>query len=103
MVSLLRSGRKTAGAAMAAAAFVLPTTLIAAPPAHAQNVIQKHPTATGVAAGVATHAALKRSAAYKKAHHQKLSWAERHPTLTGIGAGVATRAVIKKTTHHTVH
>lgn len=64
------------------------------------NVIQKHPTATGVAAGVATHAALKRSAAYKKKHHQKLTWAERHPTLTGIGAGAATRAVIKKTTSH---
>jgi hypothetical protein len=66
---------------------------------HAPNIVQKHPTLTGVAAGVATHAALKHSAAWKKAHHQKLSWAERHPTLSGIGAGTATRAVIQKTTH----
>lgn len=73
------------------------------PAAHKPNLIQKHPTATGIAAGVATHAALKRSAAYKKKHHQKLTWAERHPTLTGIGAGAATRAVVKKSTSHNTH
>lgn len=65
-----------------------------------KNVIQKHPTATGVVAGIATHSALKRSAAWKKKHHQKLTWAERHPTLSGIGAGAATRAIVKKTTSH---
>lgn len=63
------------------------------------NVFQKHPTLSGVAAGVVTRAALKKSAAAKKKTGQKLSFAERHPTLTGIAAGVATRAVIKKTTH----
>ena len=47
------------------------------------NVVQRHPTATGVAAGVGTHAALKASARRKKARHQKLSFAERHPTLIG--------------------
>lgn len=63
------------------------------------NIIQKHPTLTGVAAGVATHSALKKSAAAKKKAHQKLNFAEKHPTLSGVAAGVATRAVIKKTTH----
>lgn len=71
-------------------------------PAFAQNpklnIVQKHPTLAGAAAGVATHAALKRSAANKKRNHQKLNFAERHPTLTGIAAGVATRAAIKHTT-----
>lgn len=62
------------------------------------KTVQKHPTATGVAAGIATHAALKRSAAAKKKLHQKLTWAERHPTLTGIAAGTATRLAIKKST-----
>jgi hypothetical protein len=64
-----------------------------------KNIVQKHPNATGVAAGVATHTALKRSAAAKKRAHKKLNFAERHPTLTGIAAGVATSKVIKKTTH----
>jgi hypothetical protein len=53
---------------------------------------------TGIGAGVATHHALKVSAARKKARGQKLNWAERHPTLTGIGAGTATRHIIKKHT-----
>ena len=65
------------------------------------NIAQRHPKATGVVAGVATHSALKRSAAAKKRAHGKLSFAERHPTLTGIAAGVATTKVVKKTTRHT--
>jgi hypothetical protein len=69
------------------------------PPAKRHNLIQRHPTGTGVVAGMATHHALKVSAARKKRNHQRLSWAERHPTLTGIGAGLATRHVIKKNTH----
>jgi hypothetical protein len=44
---------------------------------------------------MATHRALKVSAARTKARGQKLNGAERHPTLTGIGAGTATRHVIK--------
>jgi len=68
--------------------------------AHPQNLVQRHPTATGVVAGVATHAALKDSAAYKKAHGENLNFAERHPTLTGIAVGVATHHVIKATTPH---
>ncbi|MGC4042968.1 MAG: hypothetical protein QM758_04120 [Armatimonas sp.] len=84
--------KKTLAVAMA--------TLTLMPCAFAQNVIQKHPTATGVVAGVATHAALKRSAAAKKRQHRKLNFAERHPTLTGIAAGVATTKIIKHTTSH---
>jgi hypothetical protein len=85
-------------------ACVAPSVAKAAPPTtatttqHKKNWIQRHPTATGVGVGLATHHALKVSAARKKARGQKLSWAERHPTLTGIGAGATTRHMIKKHT-----
>lgn len=62
---------------------------------HRGNVIQRHPTATGIAAGAATHHALKVSARNKKARHQKLNFAERHPTLTGIGAAIGAHHVVK--------
>lgn len=68
--------------------------------AHHPNVIQRHPTATGAAAGVATHTMLKHSAANKKAHHQKLNFAEKHPTLSGLGVAIGTRHEIKKHTAH---
>lgn len=62
---------------------------------HRGNVIQRHPTATGVAAGATTHHALKVSARNKKSHHQKLNFAERHPTITGIGAAIGTHHLVK--------
>jgi hypothetical protein len=84
-------------------AFVVPSVARAAPTTttathHKKNWVQRHPTMTGIGAGVATHHALKVSAARKKARGQKLNWAERHPTLTGIGVGTTTRHVIKKHT-----
>jgi hypothetical protein len=77
-------------------AVVLPSVAHAAPaPAHKKNWVQRHPTMTGIGAGLATHHALKVSAARKKARGQKLNWAERHPTMSGIGVGTVTRHVIK--------
>lgn len=84
-----------------AALALLPATLALGMPAfagHPTNVIERHPTATGVAAGVATHAALKARARYDKAHGRKLNFAERHPTMMGIGAGIFTHHEIKKHT-----
>ena len=68
--------------------------------AHHPNLIQRHPTATGVAAGLATHHALKVAARNAKLHHKKLNFAERHPTMSGIGAGLFTRHEIKAHTAH---
>jgi hypothetical protein len=85
---------------------LLPATLaLLAPATFAQtaahpNVIQRHPTATGIAAGMATHHALKVAARNRKMHGQKLNFAEKHPTMAGIGAGVFTRHEIKKHTAH---
>jgi hypothetical protein len=83
---------------------LMSAAMMMAGPALAQtphpNVIQRHPTATGVAVGVGVHHALKVSAAYKKKHHEKLNFAERHPTITGFAAGVATRHEIKTHTAH---
>ena len=82
----------------AALAMAVPT--LAQAPAHHPNVIQRHPTVAGIAAGAATHHALKVAARNRKAHHQKLNFAERHPTLSGIGAAVVTHHEIKKHTAH---
>lgn len=68
--------------------------------AHKPNFIQRHPTATGFGAGIATHHALKVAARNAKAHGQKLNFAERHPTMSGIGAGVFTHHEIKAHTAH---
>jgi hypothetical protein len=80
------------------AAVVVPSTARAAYRHRRLNWAQRHPTLTGMGAGLATHHALKVSAARKKRRGQRLSWAERHPTLTGVGAATATHHVIKKTT-----
>lgn len=90
----LRAGA-VALALLFTSAFVAPGAAHAATSYHKKNWVQRHPTMTGIGAGVATRHALKVSAARKKARGQKLNWAERHPTLTGIGAGTATRHVIK--------
>ena len=84
--------------ALIPAALTLAGPALAQAPAAHPNVIQRHPTATGVAVGVGVHHALKVAAANRKAHHQKLNFAERHPTLTGLAAGVAARHEIKKHT-----
>ena len=68
------------------------------PQTHHRNIIQRHPTMTGVATGMATHHALKVSARRKKARGAKLNWAERHPTLTSVGVGAATRHAVKNHT-----
>lgn len=67
---------------------------------HRPNFIQRHPTMTGIGAGLATRHALKVAAQNAKMHHKKLNFAERHPTMAGIGAGVITRHEIKKHTAH---
>ena len=66
---------------------------------HQPNIVQRHPTMAGIAAGAATHHMLKLSAARKKRNHQHLNFAERHPTMSGFAAGVATHHFIKHTTH----
>ena len=68
--------------------------------AHKPNFIQRHPTMTGIAAGVATHHALKVAARNRKMHGQKLDFAQRHPTMSAIGAGALTRHEIKAHTAH---
>ena len=68
--------------------------------AHHPNFIQRHPTMTGIGAGLATHHALKVAAHNRKMHGQKLDWAQRHPTMSAIGVGAVTRHEIKAHTAH---
>ena len=86
---------------------MIAASLALAPAALAQNTsagkknwAQRHPTLTGIGAGVATHHALKVSARNKKLRHQKLNWAERHPTLSALGAGTAVHHIAKKSGQH---
>ena len=94
--------RKGAFALIPVALSLLAPTAFAqmAPTAHKPNFIQRHPTMTGIGAGIATHHALKVAARNAKLHHHKLNWAERHPTLSAIGAGTITRHEIKAHTAH---
>lgn len=83
------------------AAIAAALTLVGVVPAFAQlNGVERHPTATGVAAGIATHMALKRAAANAKAHGKHLNFAERHPMMSSIGAGIATRHYLKGAAAH---
>lgn len=84
----------------AALALLAPATFAQTTRAHHPNFIQRHPTMTGIGAGVATHHALKVAARNAKMHHKHLNWAERHPTLSAIGAGAVTRHEIKAHTAH---
>ena len=56
----------------------------------------KHHKMVAAAAGVGTYAALKRSAARKKAQGRKLNFAERHPMMSGAAAGLVTNHMLKK-------
>lgn len=92
---IIRTRKATLALLPAALALLAPATFAQSP-----NVIQRHPTATGVAAGIATHHALKVAARNAKLHGKKLNFAERHPTLSAIGAGALTRHEIKAHTAH---
>ena len=92
------TNRKTVLALIPAALALVVPALAQAP--HRPNFIQRHPTMTGIGAGVATHHALKVAARNAKAHGQRLNFAERHPTLSAIGAGGLTRHEIKAHTAH---
>jgi hypothetical protein len=56
----------------------------------------KHHKMVGAAAGVGAYAALKKSAARKKAAGKKLNFAERHPMMSGAAAGLVTNHMLKK-------
>ena len=93
------TNRKTV-LALIPAVLALMAPALAQTPARRPNFIQRHPTMTGIGAGVATHHALKVAARNAKAHGKKLNFAERHPTLSAIGAGAVTRHEIKAHTAH---
>ncbi len=97
---MTRRSSKTLFALIPAALTLLASASFAQTTYHKPNFIQRHPTATGFAAGVATHHALKVAARNAKAHGQRLNFAERHPTLSAIGAGGLTRHEIKAHTAH---
>lgn len=98
---ILRTRKGALALIPAALALLAPATFAqTAAPAHRPNFIQRHPTMTGIGAGMATHHALKVAAQNAKLHHRKLNFAERHPTMSAIGVGAVTRHEIKVHTAH---
>jgi len=92
--------RKATLALLPAALALLAPMSAFAQTAHKPNFIQRHPTMTGIGAGIATHHALKVAARNRKMHGQKLDFAQRHPTMSAIGVGGITRHEIKAHTAH---
>jgi len=98
---IIRSRKTVLALIPAALALMAPASFAQmATPAHRPNFIQRHPTMTGIGAGLATRSALKASARNAKMHGQRLNFAQRHPTMSGLGAGVFTRHEIKAHTAH---
>ena len=98
---ILRTRKGALALIPVALALLAPATFAqTAAPAHRPNFIQRHPTMTGIGAGLATHHALKVAAQNAKLHHRKLNFAERHPTMSAIGVGAVTRHEIKAHTAH---
>ena len=96
----IRTRKATLALLPATLALLAPMTASFAQTAHKPNFIQRHPTMSGIAAGVATHHALKVAARNRKLHGQKLDFAQRHPTMSGLAAGAFTRHEIKAHTAH---
>lgn len=96
----IRTRKATLALLPATLALLAPMTAAFAQTAHKPNFIQRHPTMTGIGAGLATHHALKVAAHNRKMHGQKLDFAQRHPTMAGIGVGAITRHEIKAHTAH---
>lgn len=61
-----------------------------------KNFAERHPTVTGVAAGVAAYKVAKKTGKNRKMAGQKRNFAQRHPVLTGVATGVTVRHYAKK-------
>ncbi len=84
-----------AALALTAPAFVSSPALAQAAPKK-PNMMQRHPKATGVAAGLAAHHMAKKGAKGKMAQGKKPNMMQRHPKATGVAAGLAAHHMAKK-------
>ena len=95
------SSNKTLTPRLFAAALALAVPALFATPSFAQqpkkpNIMQRHPVATGVVAGMAAHHMAKKGAKGRMAAGKKPNFAERHPMLSGVAAGAAAHHMAKK-------
>lgn len=60
-----------------------------------KNFAQRHPTMTGIAAGVAAYKVAKKTGNNRVAHGGKKNFAQRHPVMTGIATGMVVHKVAK--------
>ncbi len=71
-----------------------------APAPRPMNVIQRHPTASSLAAGYAAYKAAKVTGQNREAAGGQKNFAQRHPFLTGAAAAAITHHMIKKSMNH---
>ena len=60
-----------------------------------KNFAERHPTMTGVAAGMAAYKVSKRTGKNREAMGGKKNFAQRHPVMTGIATGMVVHKVAK--------
>src|SRR5690242_13795836 len=77
---------------------VAPTAMAPAP--QPRNIIQRHPTASSLAAGYAAYKAAKVTGQNREAAGGHKNIMQRHPFLTGAAAAVAAHHMIKKSMQH---
>jgi hypothetical protein len=60
-----------------------------------KNFAERHPTMTGVAAGMASYKVAKQTGKNRAAAGGKRNFAQRHPMMTGIATGMVVHKVAK--------
>ena len=96
--------RKRQVGALAAVLVVLTAATVPVLPAAAQTVhqrtfAQKHPTATGLAAGVGAYALAKKTGKNRARAGRHRNFVQKHPVLTGIATGMVVHHYAKKHRH----
>src|SRR5438874_212689 len=77
-------------------AVAAPVMPVAAQTQRHRTFAQKHPTATGVAAGIGAYALAKKTGKARERAGQRKNFAQKHPVLSGIAAGMVVRHYAKK-------
>lgn len=77
-------------------AAVVPVLPVAAQTVHHRTFAQKHPTATGAAAGIGAYMLAKKTGKARVRAGGHRNFAQRHPVLSGIAAGMVVHHYAKK-------
>jgi hypothetical protein len=88
-----------AAALVVLTAAAVPVLPVQAQTPHKRNFAQRHPTATGAAAGLGAYALAKKTGKARARNGRHRNFAQRHPVLTGVAAGMVAHHYAKKHRH----